>query len=101
MRLQVIDWNDYFENNKSREINKCSFVCTPNKQDGMGLLRVLNEPDGAAIYGIWGLIIGAASRQSLPRSGHLTRPRTVTKNDRRAISQSGYSGIAQRTITTS
>jgi hypothetical protein len=40
-----------------------------------------------------------SSRQSGPRSGHLTRPRTVTKNYRRAISRSGSSGIAQRTIT--
>jgi hypothetical protein len=72
MSLQVKDWDEHFENNKSRERDQCSFVCVPNKQDGMGLNRIRAEPDGAAIYGIWCLIIGACSRQSLPRDGHLT-----------------------------
>lgn len=72
MKLQVKDWDDNFENNKSRERDQCSFVCVPNKQDGMGLVWILSEPDGAAIYGIWNLIIGACSRQSRPRHGYLT-----------------------------
>lgn len=69
---QVLNWDRLFENNKSRERDQLHFVCVPNKQDGMGLTRVLNHPNGAAIYGIWQLILGACSRQTRPRDGWLT-----------------------------
>jgi hypothetical protein len=77
---QVVDWDDHFENNKSRERDECSFVAVPNKQDGLGLTYILNEADGTVIYGIWCLIIGACSRQrrhdrgegKLGREGYLT-----------------------------
>lgn len=69
---QVVNWNENFENNKSRERDQCSFVCVPNKQHGMGFTRIMAEKDGAAIYGIWALMIGALSRQKKPRNGYLT-----------------------------
>jgi hypothetical protein len=69
---QILGWNDHFENNKSRERESCSFVCVPNKQDGMGFTRIMAEKDGASIYGIWILLLGIASRQSKPRAGWLT-----------------------------
>ena len=72
MTYRIRDWDKYFENNKSRERDHCSYVCVPNKQDGMGLTRILAEPDGASIYGIWHLILGAVSRQRRPRAGWLT-----------------------------
>lgn len=70
--LRVRDWGTYFENYKSREYDRCSFVCLPNKQHGMGLTYILSQPDGDAIYGIWCLIVGACSQQRRPRSGWLT-----------------------------
>ena len=69
---QVKDWDTHYENNKSRERDECSFVCVPNKQDGLGFLRLMAEKDGASIYGIFNLIIGACSRQRRPRNGWLT-----------------------------
>lgn len=69
---RVKDWDKHFENNKSRERDQCHFVCVPNKQHGLGLLRILSEPDGAGIYGVWHLIVGLLSRQHLPRIGCLT-----------------------------
>ena len=72
MPLRIIDWNDHFENNKSRERDKCSFVCVPNKQDGLGLTNILSLEDGASIYGVWCLLLGAVSRQHKPRDGWLT-----------------------------
>jgi len=72
MPYQVLDWDRHFENNKSRERDSCRFVCVPNKQDGLGLTHILAEPDGAAIYGIFQLVIGALSRQRRPRAGWLT-----------------------------
>jgi hypothetical protein len=72
MIYQIRDWRSHFENNKSREREQCSFVCVPNKQHGMGLIRVLAEPDGAAIIGVWVLILQACSRQGRHRDGWLT-----------------------------
>lgn len=73
---RVKDWDIHFENNKSREREQCSFVCVPNKQHGMGFSRVMAEKDGATIYGIWHLILGACSQQKRTeiggRSGWLT-----------------------------
>jgi hypothetical protein len=74
---QVLNWDENFENYKSREVDDCSFVCVPNKQHGMGLTRILAEPDGAAIYGVWNLILGACSRQRRPRDGWLTHDGTA------------------------
>lgn len=70
---QIKDWDSNFENNKSRERLQCSFVCVPNKQHGMSFSRIMAEEDGAMIYGIWQLIIGACSQQKNPRNGWLTQ----------------------------
>lgn len=72
MTYQIKDWNRHFENNKSREIDRCSFVCLPNKQHGMGFRRIMAELDGATIYGIWVCIVAACSQQEAPRQGWLT-----------------------------
>lgn len=73
MLYQVKDWNTHYENSKSRERDECSFVCVPNKQHGLGFSRIMAEPDGAMIYGIFNLILGACSRQKRPREGWLTQ----------------------------
>lgn len=70
--FRIIDWQKHFENNKSREREACTWVKMPNKQDGMGLQRILAEPDGAALFGIWCLILQKCSRQRSPRFGWLT-----------------------------
>lgn len=71
VKYQINDWDTHFENDRSRQREKCSFVCVPNKQHGMGFARIIAEPDGAAIYGIWCLILGACSQQK-KRDGWLT-----------------------------
>src|SRR5438105_183446 len=70
--FQVVNWNGHFENNKSRERDRCGFVCIPNKHGGLGLTTVLQHPEGAAIYGIWALILELCSKQRRPREGWLT-----------------------------
>lgn len=69
---QIQGWRSTFENNKSRERERCGYVCIPNKQDGLGLANILSLPDGPAIYGIFQLMLGAASRQGRHRDGWLT-----------------------------
>ncbi len=71
MKYQIKDWAEHFENNRSRQVEKCSFVCVPNKQSGLGFCRIISEPEGAAIYGIWQMILGACSQQKT-RDGWLT-----------------------------
>lgn len=86
MLLQIVDWDRYFENDRSRTRIQCSFVCVPNKQHGMGFRRLMLEPDGAMIYGIFHLLLGACSQQRKPRQGFLTddgsrRGRAWTEED--------------------
>lgn len=69
---QLADWDLHFENRRSREIDHRDYVFVPNKQHGMGLTRILSRPDGAEIYGIFHLIVGALSQQRRPRNGWLT-----------------------------
>jgi hypothetical protein len=75
---RIKDWSRYFENDRSRQRDRCSFVCVPNKQHGIGLARILSLPDGGAIYGVWCLLLGACSQQKTPRSGWLTDDGTGT-----------------------
>ncbi len=60
---RIKDWGKHFENNRSKAYDKCTYVCMPNKQDGMGLQRILATPNGAALFGIWCLFLQKASRQ--------------------------------------
>lgn len=70
---QINDWGEHFENNKSKERDACRFFCVPNKQHGLGFCLITSEPDGAAIYGIWIMIVAACSRHKKPRNGWLTQ----------------------------
>ncbi len=74
---RIRNWSANFENNKSRVMRSCRYVCMPNKQDGMGLTRILAQPDGAMIFGIWCLVLQACSRQAMPREGWLTEDGTA------------------------
>jgi hypothetical protein len=69
---QIVDYDEHFENNKSRVRDLCSFVCVPNKHGGTGLSNLLSEPDNLSIYGLWMLILQLCSRQRRPRLGYLT-----------------------------
>jgi hypothetical protein len=70
---QVPNWDETFENYKSRVVTRCSFVCLPSKTDSMADIRVLSEPDGTAVLGIYTLIVRALGEQSKPRNGFLRR----------------------------
>lgn len=70
MIYQIKDW-EVFENHKSRILGSLRYVCVPNKHHGLGLTRVLTEPNGMAIYGAWMLMVQLCSQQAV-RSGWLT-----------------------------
>lgn len=69
---QILGWNETFENNKSRQRDRCSFVCVPNKHGGSGYTALTSEPNGHGLYGIWVMIVETCSRQRAPRMGFLT-----------------------------
>lgn len=71
---QIRNWDELYENHKSRLIDDCSWCPIPNKQDGLGYGRILLDPDGqgAAMYGCFVAIVLLCSKQSRPRAGWLT-----------------------------
>lgn len=69
---QIRDWDNHFENDRSRSRDKCSFVCIPNKQHGMGFTFIMSLAQGSSVYGIFQMIVGACSQQRRPRNGWLT-----------------------------
>jgi hypothetical protein len=69
---RVVEWDDHFENFKSRSVERCGYVCVPNKQHGEGLTHILSLPDGLSVYGVFNLILGACSQHAKPRQGWLT-----------------------------
>ena len=89
MIYQIKDWRIHFENNKSREREKCSFCCIPNKQDGLGygmLMRVLDENDrniGEALYGAFVAVVLVASKQKCGKriDGHGEKPKWESLRD--------------------
>ena len=59
---RIKDWAKNFENNRTREMVKMAWVPVPNKHDGEGFQRIMQEPDGIVIYGCWHLILQVASK---------------------------------------
>lgn len=69
---QIIAWDENFETSTSRKLQHPHWVSVPTKQSGKGLTRILAQADGAAIFGIWVLILQACAGQKLPRAGWMT-----------------------------
>lgn len=92
---RVRDWDAYFENAKSRTIDKCAYLVSPNKHGGSGWSEVMGEEDGAAIWGIWKMILDLCSRQRKQREGWLT---DNGKNDGRRLSARNLSNQFRRPI---
>lgn len=88
--LQVVEWDNNFEKAASRIVDRCSWICAPNHLDGDGLTFILQQPDGAAIYGIWNLIIRKCSQQKKPRHGYLTADGTPMARPWHAHGMAGW-----------
>ena len=59
---RIRDWQRHFENNRTRDMEKMRWVPVPNKHDGEGFQRIMQEKDGIIIYGCWHLILQVASK---------------------------------------
>jgi hypothetical protein len=62
---RIKDWNEHFENNRTRDLKRMAWVPMPNKMDGDGYTELLDHPNGAAHFGVWVAIVEIASRCGL------------------------------------
>lgn len=59
---RIKDWNEHYENNRTRELKRLDWVPVPNRMDGDGYTELLDHPNGAAHLGAWLTIIQIASK---------------------------------------
>lgn len=69
--LHVTDWNEHYENNRSRKVKDLAWVPVPNNHDGESYSRLMLRKDAAQIFSAWILILQVASR--CHRRGTLVR----------------------------
>jgi len=71
MAYQIIDWNRFYENAKSRSIDNCSWSPIPTKQDGLSYRRIAKEfPQYYAVF--VGLVLACMKQRKEDRAGWLT-----------------------------
>ena len=60
--LKIVDWDENFENNRTRELIKMRWVPFKNSFDTDGFVELMDHPHGMAHFGAWVLIVEVASR---------------------------------------
>jgi hypothetical protein len=74
MALRIRDWNEHFETHKTRILKRLDWVPIPNRMDGLGYIRLLDHPEGAAHFGAWIALVELASKGATKEErGTLTR----------------------------
>lgn len=73
--LRIVNWQAHFENNRTRELKRVSWVPIPNRQDGSGYCALLDHPDGPAHFGTWIALLEVASKcgDTAPSRGTLAK----------------------------
>lgn len=61
---KIRDWNDLYENNRSRTVKDLSWVAIPNKHDGENFTLIMAHKDGAKIFSAFVLMVQVASKCS-------------------------------------
>jgi hypothetical protein len=86
----IRNWNDHYEDHKTRQLKKLDWVRMPNKMDGSGYTELLDHPNGAAHFGAWCALVEMASKGAPPR-GNLSRSAgSPTGNAGYAPESAGY-----------
>jgi len=62
MTYRIKDWDDNFENNRTRDLKEMHWVPFKNNHDGYGYCELLDHEDGPAHFGAWVAIVQVASR---------------------------------------
>jgi len=63
--FRIAQWNEIYENNRTRELKRLEWVLVPNKMDGSGYCELVDHPNGAAHFGAWVAMVEIASRQKV------------------------------------
>lgn len=74
--LSIVDWDQHFENNRTRDLKYMAWVPVPTKQDGEGYNALVDHDDGAAHFGAWIAIVEIAAKCS-PRGTLIRRDGTA------------------------
>jgi hypothetical protein len=78
--LQVRNWDQLFENNRSRDMKRTNWFPAPNDLSADGYVELVGHQEGAEHLGVWYAILMVASRAKLRRGLLLKddgRPHTV------------------------
>lgn len=59
---RITNWNENFENNRTRDLKRLDWVPIPNRMDNDGYTELLNHPNGPAHFGVWIACVEVASR---------------------------------------
>ena len=59
---KVRNWEDHYENNRTRELRAMSWIPIPNNHDGDGYTQVMAEKNGLELFGAWIVIVQVASK---------------------------------------
>lgn len=60
--LIVTDWNERFENSRTREMKRMQWVPVPNRFDGDGYTELMDHDQGGLHYAAWVLLLEVASK---------------------------------------
>jgi hypothetical protein len=72
---RIKNWNLHYENNRTRELKNTFWVPIPNKLDNDGYTLIMDQKNGACIFGAWIACVEVASRCE-PRGTLLRDPDT-------------------------
>ena len=80
---QVVDWNEHFENNRTRNLDTMRWVPIPNSHDGDGYTELMDDENGPENLAAWLLIVQVASkcheRGTLMRKNAPHTPKTLAR----------------------
>lgn len=70
---RIAKWRETYETHETRKLVRLNWIPVPNKHDGLGFRMVAAEKDGAALFGIWNLLVQVASKTEREQRGTLER----------------------------
>ncbi len=59
---RIKNWNDFYENSRSRKVKDLAWVPIPNRHDGESYARLMMHKDAPVIFTVWVLLLQVASR---------------------------------------
>jgi len=69
----VVDWDKLYESHESRKYETLQWFKRPNKHDGLGYRRMVEEKDACELFAAWNLILQVASLSEMGSRGVLIR----------------------------